>query len=150
MLFSTAGVTVRTNPGSYGVPTDILMAATGKTRLVLYLTTIVLLLSGCAGNSAYTPLLRVEPEIGGEFSRAPRTLRLYYDALPDVSRSSVSLTGPAGDYPLRGLHTMAADDLMIEIMEPLSAGEYTVHWTTVVGDNPSVHQGSFNFSVRAD
>ena len=126
------------------------MAVTGKTRFVLTLTTIVFLLSGCAGNSADTPLLRAEPEIGGEFTRAPRTLRLYYDALPDVSRSKVSLTGPAGDYHLRGLHTMAADDLMIEIMEPLIAGEYTVYWTTVVGDDPSVHQGSFNFSVRAD
>ena len=126
------------------------MAATGKTRFVLCLTSTVLLLSGCAGSSAYTPLLRADPEIGGEFTRAPRTLRLYYDALPDVSRSDVSLTGPAGDYPLRGLHTMAADDLMTEIMEPLTAGEYTVHWTTVVGDNPSTHQGSFNFSVRAD
>ena len=126
------------------------MAVTGKTRFVLTLTTIVFLLSGCAGNSAYTPLLRAEPEIDGEFTRAPRTLRLYYDALPDVSRSTVSLTGPAGDYPLRGLHTMAADDLMIEIMEPLTAGEYTVYWTTVVADDLSVHQGSFNFSVRAD
>ena len=126
------------------------MAATGKTRFVLYLTSIVLLLSGCAGTSAYTPLLRADPEIDGEFTRAPRTLRLYYDALPDVSRSDVSLTGPAGDYPLRDLHTMAADDLMTEIMEPLTAGEYTVHWTTVVGGDPSVHQGSFIFSVRAD
>lgn len=126
------------------------MAATGKTRFVLYLTAIALLLSGCAGNSVYSPLLRANPEIGGEFTRAPRTLRLYYDALPDVSRSDVSLTGPAGDYPLRGLHTMAADDLMTEIMEPLTAGEYTVHWTTVVGDDPSIHQGSFNFSVRAE
>lgn len=126
------------------------MAATGKTRFVLYLTTIVVLLSACAGNSGYTPLLRAEPEIGGDFTRAPRTLRLYYDALPDVSRSNVSLTGPAGEYPLRDLHTMAADDLMTEIMEPLTAGEYTVHWTTVVGDDPSVHQGAFNFSVRSD
>ena len=126
------------------------MAATGKTRFVLYLTAMVLLLSGCAGNSAYTLLLRAHPAIGGELTRAPRTLRLYYDALPDVSRSDVSLTGPAGDYPLRGLHTMAADDLMTEIMEPLTAGEYTVRWTTVVGEDPSIHQGSFNFSVRAD
>lgn len=126
------------------------MAATRKTQFVLYLTAIVVLLSGCAGNSAYTPLLSADPEIGGEFTRAPRTLRLYYDALPNVSRSNVSLTGPAGEYPLRGLHTMAADDLMMEIMEPLTAGEYTVHWTTVIGNDPSLHQGSFNFSVRAD
>ncbi|HIA59352.1 MAG TPA: copper resistance protein CopC [Gammaproteobacteria bacterium] len=126
------------------------MAATGNIRFALYLTTIAVLLSGCIGNSAYTPLLSAEPEIGGEFTRAPRTLRLYYDALPNVSRSNVSLTGPAGEYPLRGLHTMAADDLMIEIMQPLIAGEYTVHWTTVVGDEPVVYQGSYNFSVRAN
>ena len=126
------------------------MAAPNKSGFAPCLTAVVLLLSSCLSNVTYTPLLSTEPEIGGEFSRAPRTLRLYYDALPDVSQSSVSLTGPAGEYPLRGLHTMASDDLMMEIMEPLTAGEYTVNWSTVVGDDPSVYHGSFTFSVRSD
>jgi methionine-rich copper-binding protein CopC len=106
-----------------------------------------LLLAACASTPEYSPLLSAEPEIGGEFTRPPRTLRLFFDALPDVPKSSVTLTGPAGEYPMRGMHTMAADDLMIEIREPLTVGEYTVSWTTVVGDDPTVHEGQFNFSV---
>ncbi|MDA1370999.1 MAG: copper resistance protein CopC [Proteobacteria bacterium] len=110
---------------------------------------VCLQINACASSSDYTPLLRAEPEIGGEFTRAPRTLRLYFDALPDVSRSSLKVFGPAGEHQLRGLHTMAADDLMIEIMDPLSVGEYTVEWVTVVGADPSEYSGAFNFSVIA-
>lgn len=42
---------------------------------------------------------------------------------------------------------MAADDLMIEIMDPVSVGAYTVEWVTVVRDDPAVHTGSYSFSV---
>ena len=106
-----------------------------------------LLLSACAGSQDYTPLLSAEPEIGAATARVPRTLRLYYDALPDVSQSSLRLVGPEGEHALRGLHTMAADDLMIEIMDPVTVGTYTVEWTTVVGDDPSTYSGSFEFTV---
>lgn len=108
---------------------------------------LVLGLSSCISTEEYSPLLRAEPEVGDALTRVPRTLRLYYDALPDVARSSLKLTGPNGDYQLRGLHTMAADDLMIEIMDPVTPGNYSVEWTTVVGDDPSQYQGSYNFSV---
>ena len=104
----------------------------------------------CTAATDYTPLLRAEPEIGGDLSRAPRTLRLYYKALPDVSQSEVTLVGPTGEHQLRGLHTMAADDLMVEIMDPLIGGSYTVQWSTVVGDDPLLYTGSFNFTVQTN
>ena len=104
-------------------------------------------LSACASNQDYSPLLRAEPEIGATLTRAPRTLRLYYSALPDVAQSSLRLVGPSGEHNLRGLHTMAAGDLMIEIMDPLQNGSYTVEWTTVVADDPSTYSGSFEFDV---
>lgn len=107
----------------------------------------LLILVSCASNSSYTPLLSAEPDIDSSTTRAPRTLRLFFDGLPDVSQSSLSLTGPAGEYPMRGMHTMAADDLMIEITQALIPGEYTVNWTTVVGEDSNTYQGSFNFSV---
>lgn len=102
---------------------------------------------GCATNAEYTPLLRAEPDIGASLTRAPRTIRLYYDALPDVSQSSLRLIGPAGEHQLRGLHTMAADDLMIEILDPVTTGRYRVEWTTVVGEDPSVYSGTYDFTV---
>jgi len=115
------------------------------TRLLLFV--YLLLLTACAGNNADSPLLRAEPEIDSTLARAPRTLRLYYSELPDVSRSSLLLRGPAGDYPLRGLHTMAANDLMVEIMQPLEDGDYRVEWTAVVGEDPSIHSGAYGFTV---
>ena len=104
-------------------------------------------LSACVSSGDYSPLLRAEPEMNSELTRVPRTLRLFYDALPDVDRSSLKLIGPDGEHQLRGLHTMAADDLMIEILDPVTTGEYRVEWTTVVGDDPTVYSGVFSFSV---
>jgi methionine-rich copper-binding protein CopC len=114
---------------------------------ILVASLFSLLISACASSGDYSPLLRAEPEINGELTRVPRTIRLFYDALPDVDQSSLKLIGPNGEHQLRGLHTMAADDLMIEIMDPVTTGEYRVEWTTVVGDNPTVYSGAFVFSV---
>ena len=104
-------------------------------------------LIGCVTNGAYSPLLRAEPENGSELNRAPRTLRLYFDSLPNVSQSSLRLVGPNGEHQLRGLHTMADNDLMIEIMEPVTIGEYQLEWVTVVENDPSTYSGVFNFTV---
>ena len=114
-----------------------------RLSLVSLLSTM---LYACNTSTEYSPLLRAEPEIGATLTRAPRTLRLYYSALPDVSQSSLRLVGPSGEHQLRGLHTMAADDLMIEIMDPVTAGTYTVEWTTVVEDDPQTYSGAFSFT----
>ena len=114
-------------------------------------TLCAVLLSTCFGTASYTPLMSSEPAANAVLTRAPRTLRLYYDALPDVSVSSLVLTGPAGEYSLRGLHSMAADDLMVEIFEPAATdGDYSLRWTTVVGEDPSVYSGSISFTVSTD
>jgi methionine-rich copper-binding protein CopC len=110
-----------------------------------------ILLVACSTPGAHSPLLSAEPAIDAVLTRPPRTLRLFFAALPDVSRSNITLLGPAGEYQLRGLHTMAADDLMIEILEPAATpGGYTVQWSTVVGDDPMEYTGSFAFHVQAN
>jgi methionine-rich copper-binding protein CopC len=98
--------------------------------------------------SSYSPFLYSEPAAGTELTRAPRTLRLFYDALPDVSLSSLTLIGPSGEHTLRGMHSMGADDLMIEILDPVTAGEYKVTWTAVVSDDPTSYEGFYTFSVE--
>jgi len=120
------------------------------------LAMITLLVATCAAcatgpeNTEYSPILYAEPAADSIQTRMPRTLRLYYNALPDVARSSLTLVGPEGEVPLRGLHTMAADDLMIEIMAPLANGDYTILWTTVVAGDPAEHAGEVNFSVAVE
>lgn len=118
-----------------------------KTALAISVTFLV----ACASGQPDSPLLRAEPAADTSLTRAPRTLRLFYEALPDVSQSSLRLVGPGGEHALRGLHTMAADDLMIEILDPVEApGEYTVHWTTVVANDSQSHEGSYSFSYSPD
>lgn len=110
------------------------------------IVSIMLFLASCATGTSNSPLQSAEPAIDSSLTRAPRTLRLFYSALPDVSQSSLRLVGPQGDLALRGLHTMAADDLMIEILDPVTPGSYTVYWETVVEGDPALHEGSFQFS----
>jgi methionine-rich copper-binding protein CopC len=75
-------------------------------------------------------------------------LRERYAALPDVENSELTLTGPAGDYSLRGLHTMGADDLMVEIYQPaLTNGHYTVQWKTRVEGDDADYAGEYTFEV---
>ncbi len=121
------------------------------------LAMIALLAAACGAcattapqSTRYSPILHAEPAAGSIQTRMPRTLRLYYNALPDVARSSLTLLGPEGEVPLRGLHTMAADDLMIEIMAPLANGDYAILWTTFVAGDPAEYAGEVNFSVAVE
>ena len=112
-------------------------------------TCVISVLTSCTGVSDYTPLLNSEPGAGETINeRIPRTLRLFYAALPDVESSELTLTGPAGDYSLRGLHTMGADDLMVEIYQPaLTNGQYTVQWKTRVEGDDADYAGEYTFEV---
>lgn len=108
-------------------------------------------LVGCATSTDYTPFLGAEPAVDSVLNRAPRNLRLFYDALPDVPNSSLTLTGPGGNYDLRGFHTMGSDDLMIEITNPsIPDGDYVVDWSAVVGEDSTVYEGSYGFTVETD
>ena len=120
------------------------------TKLISLFTFLVTTatLVACGSAIPHSPMLDSEPEAGAVLTRAPRTLRLYFEDLPDVDRSALRLVGPNGEHQLRGMHTMAADDLMIEILDPLTPGDYTVEWTTVIADNPTVYSGTFDFTVE--
>ena len=105
-------------------------------------------LVACGLEMSHSPILSSEPAEGAVLTRAPRTLRLYFEGLPDVDRSTLRLLGPNGEHRLRGLHTMSADDLMIEILDPLTPGDYTVEWTTVIVNNPTIYSSTFSFTVE--
>ena len=105
-------------------------------------------LAACGLAMSHSPILSSEPAEGAVLTRAPRTLRLYFEGLPDVDRSTLRLQGPNGEHRLRGLHTMSADDLMIEILDPLAPGDYTVEWTTVIVNNPTIYSSTFSFTVE--
>ncbi|MBG10513.1 MAG: hypothetical protein CMD92_05020 [Gammaproteobacteria bacterium] len=116
-------------------------------KLLVVLMLVATAASACGSAVSHLPMLNSEPKAGALLTRAPRTLRLFFAGLPDVDRSVLRLIGPNGEYRLRGLHTMAADDLMIEILDPLTPGSYTVEWTTVITNDTTIHAGKFDFTV---
>tara|TARA_B110000444_G_scaffold245061_1_gene265132 strand:- start:153 stop:539 length:387 start_codon:yes stop_codon:yes gene_type:complete len=127
------------------------MSSSWELKSLVALFVLAASLPGCVNSGDYTLLLRAEPAAESVLDRAPRNLRLFYKALPDVPKSSLRLTGPDGDYALRGFHTMGADDLMIEITNPsIPDGDYVVDWSIVLGEDPSVYKGSYQFSVVTD
>jgi methionine-rich copper-binding protein CopC len=124
------------------------MSGSGKLKSLVALFVLAASLVGCASSTDYSPFLRAEPAADSVLNRAPRNLRLFYEALPDVTNSSLTLTGPEGNYDLRGFHTMGSDDLMIEITNPsIPDGDYVVAWSAVVGEDSTVYDGSYQFSV---
>jgi len=109
----------------------------------------IFVFTGCSLRESMSPLLGSEPEAGSIADRIPRTLRLYFKSLPNVDLSNVSLSGPAGAYALRGLHTMGEDDLMVEIYRPMLVdGEYRVEWEVKFNDDRATASGEYDFSVR--
>ena len=102
----------------------------------------------CTVTEQDSPLISAEPEMGSVQTRLPRTLRLYFEQLPDVERSTVILSGPNGELNLRGLHTMGANDLMMEIYDEVVNGQYTVQWQTVMSGDPASYAGSYTFTVQ--
>ena len=123
-----------------------------KYRISLSVLTafVLLLTTACSDLQQGSPFLSAEPPEDSVQTRSPRTLRLYFAALPDASRSEVILTGPAGELNLRGLHTMGANDLMMEIYDEVVNGSYTVQWQTRFEGNDALYSGNYSFSVQAE
>ena len=118
-------------------------------RLTILLP-IVFVIAACSTFRSHSPFISAEPEQGSVQTRTPQTLRLYFEQLPDVPRSTVTLKGPNGNLNIRGMHSMGANDLMMEINDQVVDGNYTVNWTTLVGEDPNEYQGEFSFTVQAN
>lgn len=128
------------------------------TFLTILLASTLLGIAGCetgeeteAGTDAEsTAFIKANPPVDATLDYPPRTLRVFLTELPDISESSMRLTGPKGEVGLTGFHTMGADDLMIEIEEyPLSNGVYTVEWSATLTESGEKHSGSYQFTVAA-
>jgi methionine-rich copper-binding protein CopC len=89
----------------------------------------------------------MDPGKDATLTRPPQHLRVFFDVLPDPSKSELTLTGPAGAIQLEGLHTMGEDDLMIRIVGRLPDGEYTARWRAT-GTDGSTSEGEWKFTLK--
>ncbi len=104
-----------------------------------------------ADASAHADLERSTPEAGSSLDLAPDQIDMWFsEELAEGSTAQV--LGPDGD-------RVDSDDATIDLYDPdrkhlvvslnagLPAGEYTVEWTTVSGEDDDTHTGSFTFTV---
>jgi len=107
--------------------------------------------SQLAGAGGTFTLQHSEPAAEAVLATAPAYLHLFFDTAPDVSRSSIMLQTADGAraIPLTGLHTMDSGDLMISIAETLTAGAYSVTWSSAAGDGGAQQMGSYRFEVES-
>ena len=87
------------------------------------------------------------PEDGAVLDGAVRTVRVWFDQKPQVSRSSLEIDGPGNRARIEGLHTMGENDLMGRVTGPMPDGEWTMTWTTI-GIDGEERSGNVTFTVQ--
>lgn len=92
--------------------------------------------------------MSAEPAVDAMVNASPTFLRLYFDKRPIADNSEIVLRGADGaSRPLRGIHHMGANDLMISVSESLPAGNYVVECRADFPGADSPVTGSYKFSV---
>ena len=100
-----------------------------------------------APSSAQITLEGSTPVDGAALDGPVRTVRVWFDEAPDVSKSSLTIAGPANRARIEGLHTMGENDLMGRLTGPMPDGEWTMTWTTV-GKDGAEQTGTTTFTVQ--
>lgn len=98
-------------------------------------------------------LLNAAPAAGAVLDVAPRALTLRFNRTPEVPGSAIELRHQNGRLiPLRSLHSMGDNDLMVLLDGPLSDGQYDVRWrarfarTTAAAEHEL--KGGWTFSLK--
>ncbi|MEE2778692.1 MAG: copper resistance CopC family protein [Acidobacteriota bacterium] len=116
-----------------------------KRRTLILLICAVAVFASAA--MAHILVKDVSPSDGGALSAPPRDLRVWFNRPPDVSKSELGLTGPAGALEIDGLHSMGENDLMARIVGRLPDGEYTASWKAA-GDDGHERKGTWAFTLK--
>lgn len=101
--------------------------------------------------SAHADLERSSPEAGSSLETAPDRIELWFsEELAEGSTAQV--VGPGGirvdnNDGAVDLYDPERKHLVVTLAGGLPAGEYTVNWTTLSGEDDDTHTGSFTFVV---
>lgn len=98
------------------------------------------------GAGLHLRLTKSEPAKDSVVAAAPKELKLWYSALPQLKLSRITLTGPSGAVATGAIEQ---DSLMLRapITGAMPAGAYTVSWLTASSDGHPI-RGTFGFRVR--
>lgn len=115
-------------------------------RATLFLVGITLASSAFA----HAHLQRQEPAADAQVTSSPQALTLNFSENIEEKFSGVTVSGPQQDTVATAPATLNAQDqrqLIVQLIQPLAAGEYTVDWHVVSVDGHKT-QGQYHFTVK--
>lgn len=89
------------------------------------------------------------PRVGATVSSAPKQVRIWFDGNLNALFSKVTVTGPGGERVSKGHGRVSAKNpRLLEVnLEPVSPGQYWVHWSVVARDGHHT-EGKYPFTVK--
>lgn len=92
-------------------------------------------------------LVKSSPEANATIGAAPDTIRLWFSQAPELSVTTVKVTGP--DKAAVALAPLARGDsalIVAPVKGKMAAGSYSVAWRTMAKDG-HVARGTFGFTI---
>jgi methionine-rich copper-binding protein CopC len=102
-----------------------------------------------AAATYHLDLVDTRPRENATVAESPAEIWLLFNHVPDVSRSGISLRGPAGAVELGAVEASDSLALRAAVTETLSPGEYTVSWMAAAEGERAV-RGRYRFTVSGD
>lgn len=108
----------------------------------------VLSLLGAGAALAHIQVTKSEPAADSTVNRPIRSIRIFFDQVPDVEKSELAIEGPEGAaLEVTGLHTMGEQDLMATVSGRMPDGDYKIKWKTA-GQDGHQREGEIAFELK--
>lgn len=108
-----------------------------------------LLVLGASPAAAHVELLESDPPAGGTATVGLESVTLTLLALDPDEPVTVDITDPSGQDVTVGEPRVDERSSTVEVpVEPLQAGEHTVHWHATADDGDGLSEGTFTFRVK--
>ncbi len=73
-------------------------------------------------------VLKSSPDAGATLSEPPKSVRIWFDQVPESEEWSLVLAGAGTEYEVSYVHTMGENDLMGMLRESIPDGDYKLRW----------------------
>ena len=83
-----------------------------------------------ADETSQMNIVRSTPDGMSRLTESPKTVRIWFDEVPESEEWSMVIRGEGGDeYEVSYVHTMGENDLMGMLRESIPDGEYKLRWS---------------------
>ena len=119
--------------------------------LFKFLLILLFLLAITTTVAAHSEMVKSEPEAGASLENSPAQVTAWFSEELDSEMSSMRVVDSQNNQVDSGDGSVDLNDLdhlsMVANLPQLSAGTYTVHWTSVSAEDGDAEEGEFTFNV---